>query len=123
MQTLATGVPGTYPVIADITKKSGGEIISFDESKTADVARLIAYKTQERIGPASAICMGGYFESLKKGLLKDGDVVMVNLGEGIERAPEFLAELVYNEDRVSSADEIHRFDRAALEQQLWDAVK
>jgi hypothetical protein len=48
---------------------------------------------------------------------------MVNLGEGIERAPEFLAELVYNEDRVSSADEIHRFDRASLEQELWDAVK
>lgn len=123
VQTLATGIPGTYPVIADITKKSGGEIISFDETKTGDVARLIAFKTQERIGPASAICMGGYFEALKKGLLKDGDVVMVNLGEGIERAPEFLSELVYNEDRVSSADEIKKFDRAALEEKLWDAVK
>ncbi len=123
VQTLGTGIPGTYPIIANITKNSGGEIISFDENKTADVARLIAYKTQEKIGPASAICMGGFFDSLKKGLIKDGDVVMINMGEGIERAASFLSELVTDNSLVKSADDIEVFDRAALEQKLWDAVK
>lgn len=119
VQTLATGVPGTYPIIADLTKNSGGEIITFDETKTADVARLVAFKTLEKIGPASAIGLGGYFESLKKGLLKDGDVVMINLGEGLERASFFLSELAYNFDTVSSADEIKPFSRKDLEFKLW----
>jgi len=119
VQTLATGVPGTYPIIADLTKKSNGEIISFDENKINKIARLIAFKTLEKIGPASAICMGGYFESLQKGLLKDGDVVMINMGEGIERASFFLSELAYNYDTVSSSDEIKKFNRADIEEQLW----
>lgn len=119
VQTLATGVPGTYPIIADLTKNSGGEIITFDETKTAEVARLVAFKTLEKIGPASAIGLGGYFESLKKGLLKDGDVVMINLGEGLERASFFLSELAYNFDTVSSADEIKPFSRKDLEFKLW----
>ncbi|MBQ5453247.1 MAG: hypothetical protein IIT56_09665, partial [Bacteroidales bacterium] len=62
---------------------------------------------------------GGYFESLKKGLLKDGDVVMINLGEGLERASFFLSELAYNFDTVSSADEIKPFSRKDLEFKLW----
>lgn len=122
IQTLATGIPGTYPLIAEITKKSNGEIIRFDESKIADVARLVAYKTLEKIGPASAIGLGGFFESLKKGLLKDGDVVMLNLGEGIERAPFFMSELAYNADTVDSADQIVPFKREELESKLWDAI-
>jgi len=122
VQTLATGVPGTYPIIADLTKNSGGEIITFDETKSADVARLVAFKTLEKIGPASAIGLGGYFESLKKGLLKDGDVVMINLGEGLERASFFLSELAYNFDTVSSADEINIFRRKDLEFKLWRKI-
>ena len=119
VQTLATGIPGTYPIIADLTKNSGGEIITFNESKTADIARLVAFKTLEKIGPASAIGLGGFFESLKQGLLKDGDVVMVNLGEGLERASFFLSELAYNYDTVSSADEVCNFNRKDLEFKLW----
>jgi hypothetical protein len=34
-----------------------------------------------------------------------------------------MAELAYNEDFVSDASEIRKFDREALEQQLWNAVK
>lgn len=119
VQTLATGVPGTYPIIADLTQKSNGEIITFDESKLVDVARLITFKTQEKIGPASAVGMGGFFESLKKGLIHDGEIVMINMGEGIDRAAFFLQEYVYNEDRVSSSDEIKPFDRKDLEFRLW----
>ena len=119
VQTLDTGVPGTYPIIADLTKKSNGEIITFDESKLVDVARLITFKTQEKIGPASAVGMGGFFESLKKGLIHDGEIVMINMGEGIDRAAIFLQEYVFNEDRVSSSDEIKPFDRKDLEFRLW----
>ncbi|MCQ2975765.1 MAG: pyridoxal-phosphate dependent enzyme [Bacteroidales bacterium] len=119
VQTLGTGIPGTYPIIAELTKKSGGEIIRFDENKLADVAKLIAFKTNEKIGPASAVGMGGFFESLKQGLIKNGDVVMVNMGEGVERASFFLQEQVYNEDCVSSADEVQKFNREDLEFRLW----
>lgn len=119
VQTLATGVPGTYPIIADITKRSGGEIISFNEDRLVDVARLITFKTGEKIGPASAVGMGGFFDALKKGLVRNGDVVMINMGEGVDRASFFLQEYVYNEDRVSAADEIKPFSRKELEFRLW----
>ena len=63
--------------------------------------------------------MGGFFESLKKGLIHDGEIVMINMGEGIDRAAIFLQEYVFNEDRVSSSDEIKPFDRKDLEFRLW----
>ncbi len=40
-----------------------------------------------RIGPAAAIGLGGFFEALKRGLLRNGDRVLINIGEGIRRAP------------------------------------
>ncbi|MBR4440219.1 MAG: pyridoxal-phosphate dependent enzyme [Bacteroidales bacterium] len=122
VQTLATGVPGTYPIIADITKRTHGEIISFDESRLVDIARLITFKTGEKIGPASAVAMGGFFDALKKGLIANGEIVMINMGEGIDRASFFLQEYVYNEDRVSSADEIRTFNRQQLEFRLWRKI-
>ncbi|MBO4371845.1 MAG: hypothetical protein J5826_02840, partial [Bacteroidales bacterium] len=95
------------------------EIISFDESRLVDIARLITFKTGEKIGPASAVAMGGFFDALKKGLVKDGEIVMVNMGEGVDRASFFLEEYAYNEDFVSAADEIKPFSRKDLEFRLW----
>ncbi|MBO4372070.1 MAG: hypothetical protein J5826_03975, partial [Bacteroidales bacterium] len=59
------------------------------------------------------------FDALKKGLVRNGDVVMINMGEGVDRASFFLQEYVYNEDRVSAADEIKPFSRKELEFRLW----
>ncbi len=121
--TLATGTPGTYPIIANLVKRTNGEIIEFNEAHLVDVARLIAYETTIRIGPAAAVAVGGFFEALHKGVLKDGDNVLVNVGEGVGRAPDFVEEMMYTTKHVSNVEECERFDREVYRQELWDKVK
>jgi len=121
--TLATGKPGTYPIIANIVKKSNGEIIEFNEANLVDIARLIAFETTVRIGPAAAIGVGGFFESLQKGIIKNGDNVLVNVGEGVRRSPDFVEEMIYTTEYVSSVEECERFDREQYREQLWNKVK
>jgi threonine synthase len=120
--TLATGNPATYPIIGDLVRRSGGDIFSFEESKCEDVARVVAFESLVGLGPASAVAFGGFFVALKKGLIKNGDVVMINIGEGINRAPEFLASLTCTEQRVSSSDECKLIDRKKLQRDLWDKI-
>lgn len=117
--TLATGDPATFPIIADIVKKSNGEIIDYDENKIVDVARLISYETMVRIGPAAAIAVGGFFKSLEKGLIKNGDSVMINIGEGVRRSPEFMEEMIYTTKNISSIDEVSKFNRADFKDFVW----
>ncbi len=118
--TLATGKPGTYPIIGSLTRKSNGEIIEFDEKLMADISRLIAYVTHLQIGPASAIAVGGFFESLHQGIIKNGESVMINIGEGVRRAPDFMEEMIYTTENVASVDEVDKFDRAMYKDQLWE---
>jgi threonine synthase len=120
--TLATGNPATYPIIADLVHKSKGEMLTFDESKIVDVARLIAFEKQVRIGPASTIAMGGFFEALKFGHIKNGDVVLINLGEGVRRAPELMEEMVYTTERVSSVEQCRVPEMQLYKDQLWRKV-
>ncbi len=121
--TLATGTPRTYPIIANLVKNSNGEIIEFNEANLVDVARLIAFETTVRIGPAAAITVGGFFESLNKGVFKEGDNVLINVGEGVRRAPDFVEEMMYTTKHVTSVEECERFDREAYKEELWDKVK
>jgi threonine synthase len=120
--TLATGNPATYPIIGELTKRSGGEIFAFDESKCVDVARVVAFETLVGTGPASAIALGGFFKALKNGMIKNGDVVLINVGEGINRAPEFLKSLTYTEQKVNSTDECTLCNRKNLQRDLWDKI-
>ncbi|MBN2669316.1 MAG: pyridoxal-phosphate dependent enzyme [Bacteroidales bacterium] len=120
--TLATGNPATFPIIAELVKKSGGEMITFDESKMIDVARLTAYEKNVRIGPASSIALGGFFESLKQGIIKNGDVVLVNIGEGVRRAPEFMEEMIYTTEHVSSSEECNPHHIEQYKEELYDAL-
>ena len=117
--TLATGNPKTYPIIGSLVKKSNGEIISFNEDEMADVAKLIAYETTVKIGPASAIAVGGFFEALKDGILKDGETVMINVGEGVLRALDFMAEMIYTTINVDSVDECKPPARGDFAAGLW----
>ncbi len=103
--TLATGNPATFPIIASLVKKSNGEIISFDEDQIINVAKLVAFEKSLRMGPAAAIAVGGFFDSLQKNLIKNGDVVLINVGEGIKRAPEFAQKLIYTTEFVDSIDD------------------
>lgn len=120
---LATGKPATYPIIADLVKNTGGEIIEFDEDKIVDVTRLIAYQTTVRIGAAAAVAAGGFFESLRKGLLKSGDSVLVNIGEGVQRSHQFVEEMIYTTEYVKTIDDCQRFDREKYAKELWNRVK
>ena len=117
--TLATGNPATYPIIADLVRKSNGEMLEFDEKAIVNVARLIAYETHVRVGPASCIAIGGFFEALHHGKLKDGDTVLINVGEGVRRAPELMEELIYTTQHVSSIDEVKPFFRDGYRTELW----
>jgi len=122
VQTLSTGNPTAFPVVGTLVHQSGGEILAYDEDRTIDVSRLIAYEAAIRLGPASAINVGGFFESLKKGYLKEGDVVLLNIGEGIRRAPDFIEYLAYTTKFVNSIDECHPVNRESYREHLWDMV-
>jgi threonine synthase len=120
--TLATGNPATYPVVGELVRRSGGDIFSFEESKCEDVVRAIAFETLAGIGPASSVVLGGFFKALKKGLIRNGDIVLINIGEGIHRSPEFLESLTYTEQRVNRADECKLIDRKKLQKDLWNKI-
>ncbi len=120
--TLATGKPGTYPLISHLVKDSNGSIIQMKEEKINDIARWMAYETSIPMGPASAVCMGGFLNALKQGLIKDGESVLVNTGEGVTRAPDFMEELIYVTDNVYSADDCKLHDRKGLKKELRSRV-
>ncbi len=121
--TLSTGNPTTFPIIADIVKRSNGEILSFDEDMALDVARLATYFTTVKVGPAATVAIGGFFESLMKNKINNGDVVLINVGEGAKRSPEYMEAMNYSTIEVNSVDECPRFDRKIYEEQLWSAVE
>ncbi|MCL2414555.1 MAG: pyridoxal-phosphate dependent enzyme [Bacteroidales bacterium] len=120
--TLATGNPATYPIMGNLAKKTNGDILEIQESKLVDITRYIAYEAVVAMGPAAAVAALGYIEALKTNNIKNGDLVLVNIGEGMRRAPELLLEMNYTEQRVDSVDECERFDRkklrAALEKRI-----
>ncbi len=120
--TLATGNPGSYPVVADLVKKSDGDIIEIKEEKLVDMARWIAYEAVVAIGPAAATAVAGFVKALQGEHVKNGDVVLLNIGEGIARAPELLVEMNYTEENVANVDECKRFDRKMLKEQLLKKI-
>jgi len=120
--TLATGNQGNYRIISELTRKTDGDILIAKESKLVDIARLIAYETTVRVGPASALTIGGFFEALKKGLLHNGDNIMINIGEGVRRAPDFMEDMIYTTEIVKSIDECKRVNRADLKDMLWSKI-
>lgn len=120
--TLATGKPGTYPIISRLVKDSNGSIIQMQEDKIYDISRWVAYEQKITMGPASAVCLGGFLNALKLGLIKDGETVLINTGEGVARAPEFMEELIYTTSEVDSLDDCKLHDRGSLKQMLLEKV-
>lgn len=121
--TLATGYPKTYPVLSPLVRASGGEIFSFKEEETVLMARLVAFERSVRMGPAAAIVVGGFIKALRQGYLCDGDVVMLNIGEGIRRAPRFMERMIRVSGLVRTLDECSLFDRKAYAKEIWDDVE
>jgi threonine synthase len=120
--TLATGYPKTYPALGPLVRRSGGEIFSFKEDETVLTARLVAFQRSVRMGPAAAIVVGGFLKALRLGYLRDGDVVMLNIGEGIRRAPRFMERLIRAAGKVKTLGDCPVFDRTAYGKELWDDI-
>ena len=121
--TLATGHPATYPIIAKLVKEVNGDFVRISENKIADFARLIAFECKVMLGPASAVCIAGFFESLKKGLIKNGETVLLNIGEGVTRSPEFIDEMIYTTEIVNNVDQCKPHTMNSYREQLWKAIE
>jgi len=120
--TLATGNPATYPIIAKIVKDSDGEIITFNEDLMKDMARIVAFEKGIKVGPASTTAIGGFFRALEEGALRNGESVLINVGEGMNRAPKLVEDMIYTSELVSSADECKVPNREDYREQLWERV-
>ena len=123
IMTLATGNPVAYPEVSELVWRSGGEILSFPENYVKDVAKIVAYETAIRMGPAAATAVGGFFSALKNNTIKEGDVVLIAIGEGMRRSPEFMQQLAYTCSSVSDVDECELINRKAYKDMLWDRIR
>lgn len=90
---LSTGVPGTYPIVSKIVENSGGEFVRVSEASLVDYAKIIKKERDLKFGPASIVCFEGFYKSLQQNLIKDGNVVVINLGEGVAKAREFAEKI------------------------------
>lgn len=117
--TIATGHPGMYPLMAPLVRRIGGEIFEINEELAVDIARLVAFERVIKIGPASAAGLAGLFESLKRNYINDGETVFVNIGESAGRALDFLKQVSYTSEIVSSVDDCKRFDREKYREKVW----
>lgn len=120
--TLATGNPATYPILAKLVKESNGTFIRVREKKLIPVGKLTAYEQKVVPGPASAVCLSGLFVALRKGLIKNGETVMVNIGEGPNRAPYFLEQMIYTTREVNHVDDCEPHEIDDYRDQLWRDV-
>jgi len=78
---LSAGNPGMYPLVARIVKKSDGDFIRIKEAELPDFARIVQQEKNIRIGPAATVCFAGFYQALKENRIKDGETVVINIGE------------------------------------------
>jgi len=105
--TISTGDPKLYPILAPIVKSSGGEIIDFPEDALELIGRAVAERAFVRVGPASAVAVGGFFQAINRKAIRTGDCVVISIGEGARRAPDFF-------ERIASGRFMKPEDAAAL---------
>ncbi|MDD4697379.1 MAG: pyridoxal-phosphate dependent enzyme [Fermentimonas sp.] len=120
--TLATGNPASYPILAKLVQKTGGSFLRMRENKLLPVGKLMAYEKKVIPGPASAVCMAGFFIALRKNKIKDGETVLINLGEGSNRAPYFLEQMIYTTKSVNSVEDCEPHSIDDFRTNLWNEV-
>jgi threonine synthase len=86
---LSTGNPGMFPVVAPIVKKSGGAFVRVKEQDLIGLASKIFKEKGIVLGPASIVCLLGFYEALRENRIKNGETVLINTGEGVARAQWF----------------------------------
>jgi len=90
---LTAGTPGNYPIVAPIVRRSGGSFVRVKESSLASLAASVLREKGFVPGPASMVCIAGFLQALEQGLLHDGELVSVNMGEGCSRSGWFREEV------------------------------
>jgi len=120
--TLSTGNPQTYPVISAFVKKTDGAILACDETMAIVMSRLVAYEKAILIGPAAALPIAGLFGALKNKFIRNGDTIMLNVGEGVGRSPDFMQKMAKAEVAIENVESCKTFDREKYGKGLWDVV-
>jgi len=80
---------------------------------------MVAYEKLVMIGPASAIAVGGFFKALKNNYLYDGDTILINVVEGVNRAAEYMDSMNYTTQQIDSVNECKPFRREDYKNQVW----
>ena len=86
---LTAGNPGMYPIVAPIVRKSGGTFLRMKESELAKYGRIVKDERGIYFGPASIVCFAGFYQALEEGQIRNGETVLLNTGEGADRATWF----------------------------------
>lgn len=118
--TIATGNPGMYPLMGPLVRRSGGDIFPVKEEMAVDMAALVGFERVIKVGPASAAGLLGFFEALKRNLIKNKETVFINMGESANRASDFLKEVAYTTEHISKAEEAARFNREEYRTKVWE---
>ncbi|MDD3280307.1 MAG: pyridoxal-phosphate dependent enzyme [Bacteroidales bacterium] len=87
---LSTGNPGMFPVVAPIVKKSKGTFLRIKEDELTHFARIVRDEKQILLGPASIVCLAGFYQALKEDQIKNGETVLINIGESAIRSSNFI---------------------------------
>lgn len=90
---LTAANPGNYPLVAPMVKNSGGTFIRVAEADLPKYGREMLDSRGTLMGPASMVCYAGFFQAVEKGFIKSGDTVLLNTGEGSDRASWFKEEV------------------------------
>lgn len=86
---LTAANPGNYPLLAPLVRRSGGTFLRVSERLLPIVGRRLQEQQGVLLGPASAVCIAGFLRALGQGLIRNGDRVLLNIGEGASRAGWF----------------------------------
>ena len=90
---LSAGNPGMYPLVSKIVKKSDGDFLRIKEAELIDFARIVYKEKNIHIGLAATVCFAGFYQALKENKIKDGETVIINIGESGKRYSEFVSKL------------------------------
>ncbi len=91
---LTAANPGNYPIVGPLVRKSGGSFVRVAEESLAELARWVYREKGFIPGPASMVCIAGFLKALESGLIHDGELVSINMGEGSIRSSWFRQEVI-----------------------------
>lgn len=90
---LTAANPGNYPIVAPMVKESKGTFLRVKEAELPSYGKQMKEQTGVLMGPASLVCYAGFYRALEKGLIKNGDSVLLNCGEGTKCSQWFVDEV------------------------------